>query len=237
MGQEKKLSGQLAELSLPISNIIGMTQLLLDTPLNNDQREFAKVIYDSAQALLPRLSSIADSFQSENGALALAQVNPRIITNSALDLMRPFAEAKKLALKGAVDAAVPDCVHGDPVRLRQVLITLIGNAIKFTDAGEVSVHAMVENQNKLFVTLRFEVRDTGAGLSPAACLTLFQPPTQADSFTLRRFGDTGLGLATCKTLVSHMNGQIGVDSKKGKGSTFWFTISFKRISTDGDGQA
>lgn len=234
MVQEKKLGGKLAELSLPISNIIGMTQLLLDTPLNNDQREFAKVIYDSAQSLLPKLSSIADSVAEDDGSITLAQVNARLVIESTLDLMNPFAEAKKLALKSTVDPSVPDYVHGDSVRLRQILITLIGNAIKFTDSGEVSVHAMVENQNKLFVTLRFEVRDTSAGLSPAACLTMFQPPTQADSFTLRRFGDTGLGLATCKTLVSHMNGQIGVDSKKGKGSTFWFTISFKQISPDGE---
>lgn len=218
------------EIRTPLHGIIGMLDLLTDTPLSHQQQEYAAISRDSAQALLAILNDILDFSKIEAGKIELEKVSfsPAQVLEGATDLLRSQADRKQIALKIQFDPAIPNMLAGDPGRLRQVLLNLISNAIKFTPSGEVEVRASLRERTETSTVLDFAVRDTGIGLSPAAARRIFSPFTQADGSTTRRYGGTGLGLSISQRLVALMGGELAVESALGQGSTFRFAATFGR---------
>jgi signal transduction histidine kinase/ActR/RegA family two-component response regulator len=215
------------EIRTPLNGIIGMTDLLLDTALNETQRKYAKAVQDSGQGLLSIVNDILDFSKIEAGKLTLEVIsfNPISVIEGQTDLLSAQAQEKGLAIWTYVDPAIPALLQGDPGRISQILLNLLSNAIKFTAKGSVIIRVTPVHQSSDRHTLRFSVEDTGIGLSPTDQKRLFRPFTQVDASTARQYGGSGLGLSICKHLVEMMGGQIGVDSEYGKGSTFWFTLS------------
>ncbi len=214
------------EIRTPLNGVIGLTSLLLGTPLTPQQREYVDAIQASGNALLDLIDGILDFSKIEAGQLTLEQrpLDLRRLVREVVAVFRAQAQTKGLPLDAQVDPAVPPLLEGDALRLRQVLLNLVGNAVKFTARGAVYLGVTLVEESGHDALVWIGVHDTGIGIAPEAQARLFEPFTQADSSTTRRYGGTGLGLAICKQLVEAMGGRIGVQSTPGVGSAFWLTL-------------
>lgn len=220
------------EIRTPLNGVIGMVDLLRDTGLDENQKYFADTLQQSGQTLLTVINDILDISKLEAGKVELEFQTTRFsrVVENTVQFLEPKASEKGLQINWRPAQTMPDVIVSDPTRLRQILFNLVGNAIKFTERGNIDIVAELVSRTDAGLTIKVSVNDTGIGIGRDAQRKLFQKFTQADASTTRRFGGTGLGLAICKQLCSLLDGEIGVESEEGEGSTFWFTF----ICQEGD---
>ncbi len=221
------------EIRTPMNGVIAMAELLMETPLNAEQRSYVDVLQRSSESLLEIINDVLDFSKIESGKMELdvADFELRRVLDDVRHMLELRATARGLELTFLVDEAVPHSLAGDAGRLRQILVNLVGNALKFTEKGHVVARVKPDTPGTAGVRLRFEVSDTGIGLTADQKAGLFQAFKQADASTTKKYGGTGLGLAISKHFVELMKGEIGVESEFGKGSTFWFTAEFDRSAS------
>jgi PAS domain S-box-containing protein len=224
------------EIRTPLNGVIGMTKLLLETELSGEQQRYAQVACTSGEILLALINDILDLSKIEARKLSLEAIDFDLhnMVDDTIEMLGAAAAKKGLELTCTIAPDTPRLLHGDPLRLRQILINLVSNAIKFTDLGKVAIRIQLDHQDESTVTLRFAVADTGIGISRDRAGALFSPFVQADGSTTRKYGGSGLGLAISKQLAELMGGEIGLESEPGHGSTFWFTVRLgKRTGSTG----
>ena len=223
------------EIRTPMNGVLGMAELLMTTALKEKQRHYAITIRNSAEALLSIINDILDYSKIEAGKLEL-EIIPFQISRTVHEVLELFAESahrKNIEITHVVDRDVPDTVSGDLGRIRQILVNLVNNAVKFTERGEIAVNVSLESENDSYAVVRYSVRDTGIGVAADAIATIFDRFSQADGSMTRKYGGTGLGLSISKQLAEIMGGRIGISSTVGVGSVFWFTVCLQKHTIQG----
>ncbi|MGZ3796181.1 MAG: ATP-binding protein [Pseudobdellovibrionaceae bacterium] len=221
------------EIRTPLNAILGFTSLLLDMKLSYDQKDYVQSIRTSSSTLLSLINDILDVSKIEAGKLDLESIefDLRSVYGDIANIVADTVTQKKLELVSFIDSRIPRMIKGDPARLKQILLNLLNNAIKFTPSGSIAVKITLLSLNEKYISLKFEVKDTGIGIEHRLLGRLFTPFTQADSSTTRRYGGSGLGLSICKQLAEFMGGEIGVTSLPDQGSTFWFSVKMEPVFT------